>query len=193
MDIQTKHRITLLNAKCKYVCALDSISNKLNYGEDVDCCANKLFLAAKIINRLECYCFDSNPLGVTKVNATFELKSSNTSYPSGTVGQVIVDGIQVVSIKATGSFSEIGGTSALLNLTGFTYTSVLVFISYAVKLTALPKTKTILIRYTTPANEITERNFTLVTPGVQSKSSCHNCIKDADLNKMYEVLDNLLK
>lgn len=193
MEIQSNLKYKILSYKSIYIDKLSELVNKSNYGEDICCCSNNLFLVAKLINRLECYCFDSNPLGVTKVNATFGLKSSNTSYPSGTVGQVIVDGIQVGSIKATGSFSEIGGTSALLNLTGFTYTSVLVFISYAVKLTALPKTKTILIRYTTPANKITERNFTLVTPGVQSKSSCHNCIKDADLNKMYEVLDNLLK
>jgi hypothetical protein len=57
MEIQTNHTLRLLNAKCEYVCIVDNLSKKLDYGDDVECCLNKLFLASKLINRLECYCF----------------------------------------------------------------------------------------------------------------------------------------
>jgi len=57
MEIQTNHTLRLLNAKCEYVCIVDNLSNKLEYGDDIECCLNKLFLASKLINRLECYNF----------------------------------------------------------------------------------------------------------------------------------------
>lgn len=57
MEIQTNHNLRLLNAKCEYVCIVDNLSKKLDYGDDIECCLNKLYLASKLINRLECYCF----------------------------------------------------------------------------------------------------------------------------------------
>lgn len=59
MDIQDKHRVTLLNAKCEVVCKVKSIFDRLEYGDVETCCSRKLFLAIKLINRLECYVFGS--------------------------------------------------------------------------------------------------------------------------------------
>ena len=53
MEIQEKHRLEILNAKCNYVCAVDILQKKISYGEDVSCCINKLYLASRIINRLD--------------------------------------------------------------------------------------------------------------------------------------------
>jgi len=77
MDIQTNHTVRLLNAKCEYVLAVDNLVKKLDYGDDIECCLNKLFLASKLINRLECYCFEDKTLADTEVLSTFTIDIFN--------------------------------------------------------------------------------------------------------------------
>lgn len=57
MEIYETHRVTLLNAKCNYVCRAEELMKRSNYGEDVSCCIKDLWLASKLIDRLDCYCF----------------------------------------------------------------------------------------------------------------------------------------
>lgn len=77
MEIQTKHRVTLLNAKCVYVCKVDGIYKKMQYGEDVECCIKNLWLAANLINRLDCYCF---PTEETECHNCIEDSDLNKMY-----------------------------------------------------------------------------------------------------------------
>jgi len=60
MDIQTKHRVELLNAKCRLVNEVYKIALKMNNGEDVTCCMKGLYLKVRLINRLDCYSFTDN-------------------------------------------------------------------------------------------------------------------------------------
>jgi hypothetical protein len=63
MDIQEKHRVTLLNAKCQVVCMAENLMKKMQHGDNIDCCVKKLFVATRLINRLDCYCFPTNDTG----------------------------------------------------------------------------------------------------------------------------------
>lgn len=58
MDIQSKHTDTILRAKIKVVSIVDLMYKKMSYGEDVGC-VNSLYAAILLINRLECYSFDT--------------------------------------------------------------------------------------------------------------------------------------
>lgn len=60
MDIQTKHRVELLNAKCRIANLVYKIALKSSNGEDVSCCMKGLYLKVKLINRLDCYSFTDN-------------------------------------------------------------------------------------------------------------------------------------
>ena len=84
MEIQTNHTVRILNAKCEYVLAVDNLVKKLDYGDDIECCLNKLFLASKLINRLECYCFEDRTLADTEVLSTFTIDISNDLSDSET-------------------------------------------------------------------------------------------------------------
>ena len=192
MDIQTKHRVILLNAKCEYVCAVDTLVKKMNYGEDVDCCINKLFLASRLINRLDCYCFDSIPLGAETVNSEFGLSETNSSYASGSVGQIIINGSQVWSLTASATVSEKDAIAALLTLINLEYTKTSGGGNYTFDVTADPYTTSITVIFTNPVGEVTLHDFKVNTVGVPSVSECYNCISDPDLPKMYEVLHSLL-
>lgn len=57
MDIQAKHTNIILLAKTSVVSKVELLNKKMNYGDTDFCCINKLYLAIKLINRLECYCF----------------------------------------------------------------------------------------------------------------------------------------
>jgi len=192
MEIQEKHRLTILNAKCEYVCAASTLVKKMNYGEDVSCCINKLYLASRIIKRLECYCFNSIPLGTETVNSEFGLADTNSSYVIGTVGQIIVNGVQAGALTAPGTVSESDAIAALLTLINLEYTETSGGGNYTFDVTADPYTTSITVIFTNPAGETTSRDFKVNTVGVPSVSECYNCISDSDLPKMYEVLHNLL-
>jgi hypothetical protein len=192
MEIQEKHRLTILNAKCEYACVVDTLVKKMNYGEDVDCCINKLYLASRIINRLECYCFDSIPLGTEKVMSVFTLTESNSSYPSGTIGQIIVNGIQLYSATAAGTINEKDAISALLIGINYDYSLTSGGGIYTFVVTAEPNIRTITVMLTNPSGDSTIHNFKLNTVGVPSTTECNNCIDNSDLREMYALLNNLL-
>lgn len=58
MDIQSKHTDVILRAKISVVDKVSVMSSKLSYGEDL-CCVDSLYAAILLINRLECYSFDT--------------------------------------------------------------------------------------------------------------------------------------
>lgn len=192
MEIQEKHRLTILNAKCEYACAVDTLVKKMNYGEDVDCCINKLYLASRIINRLECYCFDSIPLGTEEVMAVFGLSDSNSNYPSGTIGQIIVNGSQLYSATAPGTISEKDAIEALLIGVNYDYTLTSSGGNYTFVVTAEPNIRTISVTFTNPSGEHTLHDFKLNTVGIPSTTECNNCIEDSNLREMYALLNQLL-
>lgn len=193
MDIQTKHRLTILNAKCEYVCAASTLVKKMNYGEDVSCCINKLYLASRIIKRLECYCFNSIPLGTETVNTILGLSETNSNYPSGTIGQIIVNGLQVGNLTAPSTVSEKDAISALLNLINYEYVVVSGGGNYTFTVTANPYVTSISVVLTNPSGERTVHDFKVNTIGVPSVSECNNCIEDKNLYEMYAVLNQLLQ
>ncbi len=192
MDIQTKHRVTLLNAKCNYVCAVDTLVKKSNYGEDVDCCVNKLFLAAKLINRLECFCFET-PTVETNVNAVLELDVPNNSFLSGTIVQFTVNNIQVYGYTSTAE-SKVTVTETMLDSLGFTYTEVDAgaYTRFTIDFECNVTEASYII---TKSKVTTQTHLTVVTAGACSVSNpiCYNCIEVSDLPKMYEVLHKLLQ
>lgn len=193
MDIQTKHRVTLLNAKCNYVCAVDTMVQKMNYGEDVSCCVNKLYLASKLINRLDCYCFDAVPVGKELVMSQLGLTETNTTYLVGSTGQLIINGVQVVGITAEDTFSEKSGIEFLLTLANLEYTSTSGGGNYTINVTAEPTVTSITVVLVNSFGEISVHDFKLNVAGVPIETSCHNCISDSDLPKMYALLNTLLQ
>lgn len=192
MEIQEKHRLTILNAKCEYVCAASTLVKKMNYGEDVSCCINKLYLASRIIKRLECYCFNSIPLGTETVSSNLGLSDSNTTYPSGSIGQIIVNGSQVWSLTAPGTVAEDDAVSALLTLINLEYVKTSGGGNYTFNVTADPYITSITVIFTTPVGETTSHDFKVNTVGVPSVSECNNCIEDKNLHEMYALLNQLL-
>lgn len=191
MEIQEKHRLTILNAKCEYACAVDTLVKKMNYGEDVSCCINKLYLASRIINRLECYCFDSIPLGTEKVMAVFGLSDTDSIFPSGSTGQIIINGVQLSSLTATSNVHEYVGIRYLLNSINYTFTET-DNVVYTFSVTAEPNITSIKVILANPSGEKTIHDFKLNTVGVPSTTECNNCIEDSNLREMYALLNQLL-
>lgn len=192
MDIQTKHRVTLLNAKCNYVCAVDTLVHKMNYGEDADCCVNKLYLAQRLIGRLECFCFEG-PASETEVLTEFTYELPNNNYHAGDILQLLVDGVQV-AYRVAGAESKVQFWIDLLaeleiETTTTDLGAVTRFISTfpcnVIEITILT-TRAGVTSVSTPAK---------TTDGVCKVSTppCYNCIENSDLPKMYEVLHKLLQ
>ena len=194
MEIQEKHRLEILNAKCNYVCAVDTLVHKMNYGEDADCCIEKLYLASRLINRLDCYCFDPYPIFSEEVLAEFNVTHSNTSYSSGTIVSIIVNGVQLYAATTTSTLSEKTITEGLLMLIGMTYTSSSGGGIYNIDITAFADTTSIKVIIYPLSRElhITDFSKTTSVEGKSDVSSCYNCVEDSDLPKMYEVLHKLL-
>jgi len=191
MEIQEKHRLEILNAKCNYVCAVDTLVHKMNYGEDADCCINKLFLAAKLINRLECFCFE-NPTSDVEVLTEFTYELPNNDYQAGDILQFFVDGVQlayrVAEVESKVDFwidllaeLEIETTTTDLgSTTQFVSTFACNILEIEIHTTRAGSTT-----ISTPAK--TADGVCIVpTP------PCYNCIEASDLPKMYEVLNKLL-
>lgn len=193
MEIQEKHRLEILNAKCEYVCAVDTLVKKMNYGEDVDCCINKLYLASKIINRLECYCFDSIPLGSIKIMSKLSLNQTNYKYAAPTISQLIVDSVQVYSHLDTVSTFENDIIQTLLNAVNYQYTETQVGFNYIFDVTAPPNVRSIVMQFYDSDGTLTKRTFALDVIGVPNQSECNNCIQDKDLYEMYALLNQLLE
>jgi len=199
MEIQTKHRLKILNSKCEYVCAVDNLSKKLDYGDDIECCLNKLFLASKLINRLECYNFPTETTtlitnsefftGISEseffwlssdTNLTIQLNVNGTIYTL--VSDDVNNGFELIINKLT----QLG-----------------VLVSYAItgdknKIFNLVLTCNILnISFTTQYGgeipfQIIFSNTVIGICGNPIVIMPKNCIEQSDLREMYAVLDNLL-
>ena len=196
MEIQTNHNLRLLNAKCEYVCIVDNLSKKLDYGDDIECCLNKLFLASKLINRLECYNFPETILGAP-TNSEFNASLTIPQYEllletlDSTI-QLNVNGT-IYTLYSNGVFTNI--ELIIIKLTGLGF-----LVSYSISESNLSLVLTcdvfkaeFSIQYLESAP--VDYNFTNTVPG-----SCFNyittipdnCIEQSDLREMYAVLDNLL-
>lgn len=193
MEIQTKHRLELLNAKCEYICAVNTMVKKMNYGEDVDCCVNKLYLASRLINRLDCYCFDSAPLGPETILSEWTYSGSNDTFTRDTIAFIVVNGVQLHYDTATDTVKTKAIINDMLVGAGITIDSLTGTSTVALEATAFDDTTSIVITIINPSNEITVIELTRVTEGVASESKCYNCIEDSDLPKTYEVLHKLLQ
>lgn len=194
MDIQTNHRVTLLNAKCNYVCAVDILQKKMSYGEDVSCCINKLYLAQKLIGRLECFCFET-PVYDNAVSAEFTYDVVNNYYLEDTILQLVVNGVQVGTkiIEADPPIKPISW-SELLDSANINYelvdngdssTFTLIMPCNITNVTAL-------ITKSEVTNTFLLTN-TVVGVCEVPTPPCYNCIENSDLPKMYEVLHKLLQ
>lgn len=192
MEIKSNNTYQILSYKTDFVNQTSLLVKKMNYGEDVDCCINKLYLASRIINRLECYCFDSIPLGKTKVMAEFGLSDTDSIFPSGSTGQIIVNGVQLSALTATSNVHEYVAIRYLLNSINYKFTET-DDVVYTFSVTAEPNITSIKVILVNPSGEKTIHDFKLNTVGVPVVSECNNCIKDTDLYKMYALLSELLQ
>lgn len=192
MDIQDKHRVTLLNAKCEVVCKVQSMLKKMDYGEDVSCCSEKLFAAIKLINRLDCYCFPTI-YATTTTNGNYTI---TVPTPLSEVGDT-----QILYVLFNGTTSLSTGYSVMTYLTSNTVNKLLTSagLSFTVAFTDITATYTV-----TTDCSITDLNIKSVSTtdtfalnlspvcGV-AYTTCYNCIEDSDLPKAYAVLAELLK
>lgn len=190
MDIQTNHTVRLLNAKCEYVLAVDNLVKKLDYGDDIECCINKLFLASKLINRLECYCFEDKTLADTEVLSTFTIDIFNT-LSDEEVYSIAVNGSYLADYLADGVIDLSTVFENLLVIANLDYTASDEESYTRFNVTANCDTTDIFFKKTSTAGAEYEI-FVPTVFGVCSTSCCHNCIKDSDLREMYAVLEQLL-
>lgn len=193
MEVQEKHRLEILNAKYNYVCAVDILQKKMSYGEDVSCCINKLYLASRLINRLECYCFETPTVG-TEIKSQFSyviLKSSD--FLNGDIFQLIFDGKMIWSKLITDTtpayvigndfLNELNIPNEVVdNGTSYTYT-----ITLDCNVTDV---KSCLTRG--GVTTISQANNIVMGTCTTSNPPCYNCITTSDLPKMYEILHKLL-
>lgn len=191
MEIQEKHRLEILNAKCNYVCAASTLVKKMNYGEDVSCCINKLYLASRIINRLECYCFDDKETATTETLSQWTIDVPHGNYPADTSVSILVDGKQVSQTYVSVLTDKITVLSSLFDSANITY-----------EVTDNGADSTYLVTSgcsTFSIQGMAVHGKTVVTADMENTVSgvcvanCYNCIEDSDLPKMYEVLHKLLQ
>lgn len=200
MEIQTRHRLKLLNSKCEYVCVVDNLSKKLDYGDDIECCLNKLYLASKLINRLECYNF---PLIALSENVNSEFSAGISAYEDFLLNDVENLTIQLnVNGTISNLFSDSvnNGYELIINK----LTALGIFVSYTITdgekqiyfnlvLTCDILNISFTVRYgtETPLESIFINDVPGVCP-IQTTTTFDNCIEQSDLREMYAVLDNLL-
>lgn len=193
MDIQTNHTLKLLNAKCEYVCAVDNLSKKLDYGDDIECCLNKLYLASKLINRLECYCFPV-PSIVTVSNGSETLSVDASFAPEGTYNLYSGDTI-IATYVSSGEILYNFIISTLLESANIEFET---YYNEELNLYIFTVTSTCgndnLSVIEDDGRVPVYLNFTVVSATVCETvySDCYNCIEDSNLREMYSVLDQLL-
>lgn len=199
MEIQTRHRLKILNSKCEYVCIVENLSKKLDYGDDIECCLNKLYLASKLINRLECYNFPLITLS-ENVNSEFFAGISESEFfalsnkkdlniqlnVNGTVYDIASDavntGFELIINKLTElgllvSYTITGDKNKIFNLV---LTCDVIDISFIAQYgEELPF-------------EIIFSNTVVGACPIQIITTFDNCIEQSNLREMYAVLDNLL-
>jgi hypothetical protein len=193
MDIQTKHRLELLNAKCNYVCAVDILQKKMSYGEDVSCCINKLYLAQKLIGRLECFCFET-PVVETEILAKFEITIPNNNFAVGNITiQLIVNGVYKYSEITSGGLYKPTFFDSFFTNAGYTYTKTTASTTLYVINFECNTTEVALILTLGTESSFTKLDNVNFGACVTSNPPCYNCIENSDLPKMYEVLHKLLQ
>lgn len=200
MEIQTNHNLRILNAKCEYVCIVDNLSKKLDYGDDIECCLNKLFLASKLINRLECYNFPITTL-LRPTNSEFFTSLTALEY-----------GLLLETVDSTIELNVNGTIYTLYSGEGFTNFELIknklielgFFVSYSTttdgRLTLINLILTcdvLNVDFTVQYLESppVDYSFTNTVPGScfnYITTSEPNCIENSNLREMYAVLDNLL-
>lgn len=190
MEIQANHTTKLLNAKCEYVLAVDNLAKKLEYGESIECCVNNLFLASRLIGRLECYCFEDLVLVETEILSVFSVTMPST-LSSATTYSLALNGTYVATDVSDGSLGLDGVFEELLIQAGLTYSVGAGRESTEFTITANCDTTDIFFK----KDAIAGPQYTVFSPfrlGACSVGCCDNCIKQSDLNEMYSVLDQLL-
>lgn len=192
MERYEKHRVTLLNAKCNYVCIAEEALKKSQYGEDVSCCIKNLWLAFKLINKLDCYCFDSKPLGEEEIGAVFEFTITNSSYTDGWFIGLSIDGELVETYTVSGTLNSVVAISNMLTASGYEFDLVDNDPEFTFVVTVGCESMKSLIITQKPDDAPITYSGELTTQGVCTVSECNNCIEQLDLYKMYSVLDNLL-
>jgi len=193
MEVQEKHRLEILNAKCNYVCAVDALVKKSNYGEDIGCCIEKLYLASRIINRLECFCFETPVAVTTEIKSQFSTIVPKENALVGDIIQYFVNDEMVWSTEVLVSvpFSEIFDAIALDLGIGLVITDNGSNYTY---IGTLDCNVVIIKNYLTRGGVTSVTVPTNIVAGACATSNppCYNCIEVSNLPKMYEVLDKLL-
>lgn len=194
MDVQDKHRVTLLNAKCEVVCKAQSMLKKMDYGEEIDnCCSEKLFAAIKLINRLDCYCFNDIITGDVEVLSVFTLTLPNTILFTGVFVSIKINGEQVVSKIITADEELLPSViESLLIQAGITYTRNGLIFTITSSCNTL-KIKAVRISSNSFSNTVVSTSAVNTVAGVCTTNGCYNCISDSDLPKVYAVLNTLLQ
>jgi hypothetical protein len=165
----------------------------MSYGEDVSCCINKLYLAQKLIGRLECFCFET-PISADGALAEFTFTVANNDYLIGTVLQLIVDGVQVSSVTTLDGISKPTAWSQILDDLDYDY--VLVNNGGTSTFTLIMPCDTTDITASITKSGVTNTFIltnTVVGVCEVPTPPCYNCIENSDLPKMYEVLHKLLQ
>ena len=189
MELQTKHRLKLLNAKCQYVCILEDISKRRKYGEDIgSCCMDNLFLAAKLINRLECYCFNEKPLVEESISAQYLLTVPSINLSNGYSLAVIVDGEQIAYKALTSTVNSLLAFEKFLDELEIEYdlSSNRFLVTYDCSSASVD------FVIGKDSNPPTIIKGEVEVEGLCATYECHNCIEQSDLSKMYATLDSLL-
>ncbi len=190
MNIQDKHRVTLLNAKCEVVCKAQSMLKKMDYGEDIgDCCTETLFAAIKLINRLDCYCFGT--VNEEEVLSKFTIAIPENDTATNTSIAIIANGKQIAYLYVEESTYKPDVIETLLNQINLTYTINSSGGSSTFTIVAGCNIKSLVV-YTIKNKIISSGTATNTILGVCA-NECNNCISDSDLSKAYAVLAALLQ
>lgn len=190
MDVQTKHRVELLNAKCDLVNKLYEYCKKSEYGED-DSCLKGLYAKSKLIDRLDCYGFPVASVSTT-TNGTFTISAANTGFTYLPGTYLLKNGNSIIATHTiTVNTTPKGVIEALIIASGLVYSVVVGEVSsiYTVTINCSHTPFTIYILDTL------KDTFLLgLAPVCKTNyTKTYNCLKDSDLPKMYEVLKKLGK
>lgn len=193
MDIQANHISQILSSKTDFVNQVSILAKKMSYGEDVDCCINKLYLAQRLIKRLECFCFET-PVVETEVLSVFELISPENNFLTNTIFQLLVNNKQVYNYTTSGSEYKPNVVENMLNSLGYDFTTSSGggFTTFTINFEC---NATSVAYSITKSGETNTTNLTNTVIGACATSNppCYNCIEVSDLPKMYEVLHKLLQ
>lgn len=214
MDIQNNHITNILNAKYDLVTELYNICQKAEYG-DTDCCMKGMYAKAKLIDRLQEYVFPK--VITTTVTPTVYSKvllASTTNTVAGNKYNMYVNGVLVSTytfsdpnlrkqygihelIIASG-FPFIYHTNTISGSTTFDqYQQGYYVITFPCGVTSLSIVELSITIDVSGNTIITSTTLLLDTNPSQaglcsySNSIVYNCITNADLPKMYEVLNKL--